>query len=170
MLAGIDTRVYGTCLSPRQKGACWACRCRPHGVFTTAPPLQCPLHRQVTCIRRLVCIETRAYAHAGCWHTATSPDADDLRPLQPGKILPSNQVEVLHNIVVGFYLPRVEAALGDLKVGRVLDGAAIVGISRAYASVSEFVWICACLHVLGNFPLAMGGEDGDPRCSPQAWG
>ena len=130
MLAGIDTRVYGTCLgplySPRQKGACWACRCRPHGVFTTAPPLQCPLHRQVTCIRRLVCIETRAYAHAGCWHTATSLDADDLRPLQPGKILPSNQVEVLHNIVVGFYLPRVEAALGDLKVGRVPDGTPIV--------------------------------------------
>ena len=130
MLAGIDTRVYGTCLSPRQKGACWACRCRPHGVFTTAPPLQCPLHRQVTCIRRLVCIETRAYAHAGCWHTATSPDADDLRPLQPGKILPSNQVEVLHNIVVGFYLPRVEAALGDLKVGRVPDGTPIVSAKQ----------------------------------------
>ena len=42
---------------------------------------------------------------------------DRPRPLQPGKILPSNQVEVLHIIVVGFYLPRAEAALGDLKVG-----------------------------------------------------
>ena len=40
--------------------------------------------------------------------------------------MPSNQVEVLHNIVVGFYLPRVEAALGDLKVGRVPDGTPIV--------------------------------------------
>ena len=48
---------------------CWACWCRPHSIFTTAPPLQYPLHRQVTCIRRLACIETRAYAHAGCmWH------------------------------------------------------------------------------------------------------
>ena len=60
------------------------------------------------------------------------------------------------------------AVIGDLKVGRVLDGTAIVGQSLACASGSEFVWICACLHVLGNFPLAMGGEDGDPRCPPQA--
>jgi hypothetical protein len=51
---------------------------------------------------------------------------DRPRPLQPGKILPSNQVEVLHIIVVGFYLPRAEAALGDLKVGRVADGTHIV--------------------------------------------
>ena len=55
---------------------------------------------------------------------------DRPRPLQPGKILPSNQVEVLHIIVVGFYLPRAEAALGDLKVGRVADGTHIVSAKK----------------------------------------
>ena len=44
--------------------------------------------------------------------------------------MPSNQVEVPHNIVVGFYLPRVEAALGDLKVGRVPDGTPIVSVKK----------------------------------------
>ena len=89
--------------------------------------------------------------------------------LHVGSVLPPcNLTKVLHNVVVGFYRSRVEAVIGDLKVGRVLDGTAIVGQSLACASGSEFVWICACLHVLGNFPLAMGGEDGDPRCPPQA--
>ena len=43
-------------------------------------------------------------------------------------------IKVLHNVIVGFYLSWGGAVIGDLKVGRVIDGTLIVGQSLAYAS------------------------------------